>query len=406
MGSTLTSSVGGGPPAPRRFAFVSAAAALTLPWLTARAAPFIPKRDDQVLLTLPRGATPSDALRRNRAELARQPASRPLAVQLAWEYINRSRAEADPRWLGFAESVLAPWWHEARPPSDVLVLRATIRQSTHDFDGALADLEAVLSTEPTNAQALLTKMTILQVRGDYEQARGLGLPLYSAAPGLAGTTSVCALGSLTGSAAASAALLARTLDANPQAPVAERVFAATVLAEIDARLGRPTEADARYRQALAFGQPDGYLLNSYADFLLDQHRPAEVLPLVGGSLSVDDSLLRFLLAKKALDPHSNGLAEGIAELRARYEANRHRGPSLHCRSEARFQLHLLGDARRALEFARANWDQHQREPVDVCIYLECAQAAGDRAAAKPVLDWLASRHLEDVRIAPLVAALQ
>ncbi len=379
---------------------------LTLPWLTASAAPFIPTRDDQVLLTLPKGATPSDALRRNRAELARQPASRPLAVQLAWDYINRSRTEADPRWLGFAESALAPWWNDAHPPTDVLVVRATIRQSSHDFDRALADLELVLHDEPTNPQALLTKMTVLQVCGDYEQARAVGLPLYGVAPGLAGTTAICALGSVSGTASTSAALLARTLDANPQAPVAERLWAATVLAEIFARSGRADEAEACYRQALALGQHDGYLLDSYADFLLDQGRPADVLPLVGENLSIDDFLLRFLLAKKALDPRSAGLAEGIETLRARYEANRHRGPSLHGRSEARFQLHLLGDARRALEFARVNWDQRQREPADVRIFLECIQATGDRPDAKLVLDWLASRHLEDVHIEPLVVALK
>ena len=406
MRSFLTHCSGDGHLARRRFAFVGAVAALVLPSLSVVATPYLPSRDDQVLFTLPKGAAPSDALRRNRAELAREPASRPLAVKMAWDYINRSRAEADPRWLGFAESALAPWWNEEKPPSDVLVLRATIRQSTHDFDRALADLNVVLSTESTNAQALLTKMTILQVRGDYEQARLLGLPLYSSVPGLAGVTSVCALGSLTGTAAASAALLARSLDTNPQAPVSERVWAATVLAEMEARLGRAAEAEARYRQALALNQRDSYLLGSYADFLLDQGRAAEVLPLVNESLNIDDSLLRSLLAQKALDPRSAGLAAGIEELRARFDANRHRGPSLHGRSEARFQLHLLGDPQRALEFARANWDQHQREPADVRIFLECALAAKDPAAARPVLDWLAARRLEDVHIDPLVAALK
>ena len=406
MRSFLTNCIGGGHFTRRRFAFAIATAVLVLPSLQAVAEPFVPARDDQVLFTLPKGAAPSDALRRNRAELAKDPASRPLAVKMAWEYINRSRAEADPRWLGYAESALAPWWNEEKPPNDVLVLRATIRQSTHDFDRALRDLNEVLGTESTNAQALLTKMTILQVRGDYEQARLLGLPLYSSVPGLAGVTSVCALGSLTGTAAGSAALLARALDANPQAPAPERVWAATVLAEIDARLGRAADAEARYRQALALGQRDSYLLGSYADFLLDQGRAAEVLPLVNDNLSIDDSLLRSLLAQKALTPQSAGLAAGIETLRARFDANRHRGPSLHGRSEARFQLHLLGDPQRALEFARANWDQHQREPADVRIFLECALAAKDRAAARPVLDWLAARHVEDVHIDPLVAALK
>ena len=48
---------------------------------------------------------------------------------------------------------------------------------------------------------------------------------------------------------------------------------------------------------------------------------------------------------------------------------------------------LLDRPARALQLARENWAT-QREPADARILLEAALAAGDPAAARPVLDWL------------------
>ncbi len=44
------------------------------------------------------------------------------------------RARSDPRYLSYAEAALGPFWDLPSPPNDVLVLRATVRQSVHDFD--------------------------------------------------------------------------------------------------------------------------------------------------------------------------------------------------------------------------------------------------------------------------------
>ena len=82
-------------------------------------------------------------------------------------YIERSREEGDPRYLGYAEAVLAPWWKLSKPPVDILVLRATLLQSTHQFDKALADIDAVLKLDSANGQAWITRATILQVQGKY-----------------------------------------------------------------------------------------------------------------------------------------------------------------------------------------------------------------------------------------------
>ena len=43
------------------------------------------------------------------------------ATELAWGYIEQGRALSDPRFFGYAEGVLAPWWSVAAPPPAVFV---------------------------------------------------------------------------------------------------------------------------------------------------------------------------------------------------------------------------------------------------------------------------------------------
>src|SRR5262249_905596 len=93
----------------------------------------------------------------------------------------------------------------------------------------------------------------------------------------------------------------------------------------------------------------------------------------------------------------------VAMLAERFRAMRDRGDAVHRREETRFEL-LRGDARRALSLARDNWEV-QREPADARVLLEAALSAGDRAAAAPVLSFVADNHLEHPRIASLVAEL-
>jgi len=139
--------------------------------LDGKAAPYVPADGSEVLERV--RDRPLDAsareLRLMRAELSRDPQSLALATRMARRYIEESRARGDPRYLGYAQAALTPWWTQPQPPNVVLVLRATIRQSHHDFDGALEDLSRVLKTAPANAQAWLTRATILQVRGEYAQ---------------------------------------------------------------------------------------------------------------------------------------------------------------------------------------------------------------------------------------------
>ena len=64
-------------------------------------------------------------------------------------------------------------------------------------------------------------------------------------------------------------------------------------------------------------------------------------------------------------------------------------------------MHLLNQPQAALRLALENW-LVQREPADARIFLECAKAGGDLAAAKPVLDWMTTNRVEDLRLTRLI----
>jgi Tfp pilus assembly protein PilF len=370
----------------------------------AAATPFRPTDDTQALEYLP---TARDAslreLRRLHADLARAPQDLALALRVASADVEVARAQSDPRYNGYAEAALSAWFALAKPPPAVLVLRATLRQSRHDFTGALTDLNDVLTADPRNAQARLTRAIILQVQGAYDQALGNCVSLAMLAEPLVTETCVASVRSLHGMAAASREGLEAALDrVRPAENRQVRLWALTVLAETDARLGDSQAAERHFRQALSLGLRDSYLLGAYADFLLDTDRPSEVRALLQDEARIDPLLLRLALAEQAMGAPT--LQSHIADLSERFAANRRRGDTSHQREEARFALSLSKDAQEALRLAQANWVQ-QREPWDARVLLAAALAAEKPETARPVLDWLATSHLEDGEVRALAEKL-
>lgn len=370
------------------------------------AAPFVPTDPDQVLETLPLAATDprTRELRDVRRQLAARPDNLALALQVARRNLEIGRAEADPRHYGYVQAALAPWWNQASPPPEVLVLRAVLRQNRHDFDGALADLRRALAANPRQPQAWLTQAVIRQVQGEPAEALRSCLALRWSANSLLLNT--CLSGALgrSGQAEFAYASLRRALENAPEAAVEDRLWALTVLAETAEQRGDAAAAEAHFRDALALGRRDIYLLGAYADFLLDRNRPAEARDLLRDERRADNLLLRLALAERRLDdPAWQGHAE---LLEARFAAARERGDDTHVATEARLKLDLRQQPAAALELARRNWAQGQREPQDARLLLEAALAARQSDAAREVLDWLARVKLEDQRLAELSRRLR
>jgi len=363
--------------------------------------PFLPQQDAEVLERLSVKSTDPVAreIKALRASLLYDPQNMDVAVSLATKLIEQSRSEGDPRFLGQAQAVLVPWLNHATPPSSILLLRAAIRQNSHEFDLALGDLDAVLKMQPANAQAWLTRASIYQVRGRYEEARRACQPLFRLAGRHVALTCLGDIAGLTGQAATSREFLTASLD-RPEISARERLWILTILAEMAARTGDMKISEQHFLEARNLGLKDYYLLGAYADFLLDQGRAPEVVTLLQGETKADGLLLRLTLAEQAL--HLPTFKDHTVELTARFAAGRERGARVHVREEARFTLALLHDPKTALSLAQANWEI-QKEPWDARLLIESALGAGSRNAAKPAIAWLRTNRVEDMRLQQLIA---
>jgi hypothetical protein len=286
-------------------------------------------------------------------------------------------------------------------------LRATIQQSQHDFNAALADLDALLqagSTAPLalRAQAELTRASVLQVTGRWADAsRGcerLAGPSYAAlghAVALPAQACLAELSSLQGHADEAQ----RQLRALAEQSGTAGSWLTLVRAELAERRGDPA-AEALYRQALQAGEPDVYTQAAYADWLLARGRAAEVISLLAGREGADALLLRLAIAYRR---SHNPLADAAtATLAARFDAAALRGDSGHRREQALFELELKGDAAAALAHSRANWAA-QKEPADALLLVRCASAAHQPQAGEPVWKLVRDTGWRDER---LIAAAQ
>ncbi len=369
------------------------------------ATPFLPKSDAQVLATVP--ARASDPRARELVELRAAWRAAPQdvdrATALARRYFEQVAAEGDPRYIGYAQSALQPWWELPQPPVSVRVLRAMLLQFDHRFEPALADLAAALTEQPDDGVAWSWQTAILMVRADYDAARRSCEGLALRATALVAAACKAQVDAVTGRAVPAAAALRTALQTASQSGAEERVWALTRLAETEERLGQFAAAETAFKQALKLGVADVYLQAAFADFLLDRGRAAEVLPLLADGRRADVLLLRLALAARATQsPQAQALA---TELAARFDAARQRGDTSHRKEESRFVLALQADVPRALALAAQNW-REQREPADARILLEAALAARDRAAGQPVVEWLKAWGVESVTLQRLAAQLR
>ncbi len=369
------------------------------------ASPYLPKSDAQVLEKLP--FRPNDPIAREmaqmRGELQRNPRNLDVAVSLARRYYGLVAEEGDPRYLGYAQAALGPWWELPEPPIPVQVLRASLAQFRHDFAGALDDLSKVLVRDPRQGQARALRATIHIVQARYGLARADCLALQGVSSELIAAGCEAMVDGLTGKAPAAYTRLDAVLRAHPEAPPDEKLWVLLRLAEMAQRLGRTDAAELQFKQALALGITDTFLLAAYADFLLLQNRAAEVNTMLKDKIRSDTLLLRLVLAERILKlPEGR---ESEATLAARYAAAQLRGDTVHQQEEAQFELKVRNNPRRALALAEENW-KVQLEPRDARIFLEAALALKDPAAAQPVLRWLDESHIEDQVLATLAQRIR
>jgi tetratricopeptide (TPR) repeat protein len=381
------------------FAFLACAGVWLVP-VAVLAAPRIPTDPAEILERLP--IRPGDSTARElaglRAALAKAaPGDAGPATALAERYYDLAIARGDPRYIGYADAVMAPFATSTAPA--VLAVRGQLKQYRHDFEGALADFAAALKADPDFAAAHAWRGAIFLVQADYAAAKtecdalqALGRPtLYGGCIGL--------VNAYTGKLDAALAALQQALKGATDP--GNRLWLLTRLGEVSAWHSQAAQAEKYYREALALGIDDGYLLAAWSDFLLDQNRPAEVVKQLASWEASDGLLLRLALAETELKlPAAKAHVQALKD---RFEAAKVRGDTTHRAEEARYLLQLANDPATSLAVAAANY-LVQREPRDARPLLEAAIAAKDSVAAKPVRDWLQSSGFDDARMKQLGAA--
>jgi len=377
--------------------------AALLPCMVA-AAPRLPSGDAEVLEQLPaRRDDPSMAeLRQLRAAAAAAPRDPAAAASLTLRYFELANAEGDPRYVGYAEGALRAW-KEAEAPAEILFVRALLRQYRHDFAGALADLQRTLQQDPAHVEARAWRAAIFMVQADYVAAARECAALVNLASELLAAGCGAYVEATTGHTQDAYQRLADVLRRHPGAGAEARLWTLTRLAEMAARLGNDAGAERHFREALALGINDNFLLAAYADFLLDRDRPKEAVALLKDWVRADTLLLRLAIAEGRLKlPAAKAHVQALAD---RFAASALRGERLHLAEESRFLLRVKGDAPGALAAAVENW-KSQREPRDAAALLEAALAARDPAAAAPAIRWLDQSGFESAALRRIAAQLR
>ena len=298
-------------------------------WLLALAtpvvaqAPYRPVDDSVVLeqLQVPRLAGAA-SLQELRAHWVSRPASVPAALAYARGAFELNRREEDPRYLGYAQIALKPWWDLPLAPPEIMLLRASLRLVRVEHTQAEQDLQALIdSPAPEGHAARITRAGLRLSQGNPVAALA---DCKAAAPhvsGLVTATCAAAANGLGSSTAGALADLETALQGSADAPLVSELWARAVAAELAQRIGRTEQArrhfEAGTRRMTAADSTDPGLLAAYADFLLAQREGRSAQTLLAPYQRQDSLLLRLTLAQRMLGTAGDTAAAASAQVHAR-----------------------------------------------------------------------------------------
>ncbi len=367
----------------------------------ARAQPYTPRSDDEVLERLPPGPRSAD-LRRQREELAADADNLRESLDLARSYLETARVEGDARYAGYAHAVLGPWWDQAGPPAGVLAARGTLRAMAWEYDRALVDFRAALALDATELSAWQGALEACLARSEGAEATRLMSRWPPDLGRLERATAQARLRRSTGAAReARDGLLREYGNADGSGARAQARFGALLLlADLALQLGDPSTAEGHFRAIAGMGHRDVAGLLARADAWLDQGRPEEVVGLLKDEPPLDPVVVRLGEAWSKVPARDRDEADrrrtALNQLEQRLEARRRRDDATSIPDDLRFRLRVRPSPARALERAGDLWAV-RREFADVRWILEAARVGNGAALAGQVEAWLREHRWEDVR---------
>ena len=336
-----------------------------------------------------------------RRRLAQEPRNPTLALAVAARNLDRARESGDPRFAGMAMSAIAAWTDDATIPDGVLLMRATLQQYLHEFDAAVASLHRLVARpgDQPRAQAWLTLATVRRVQGRYADSDAACLQVARAGATLPAKACLAENAALRGDVNGARAVFTSLL-AGSGKPAATQAWLNTSLAELEQRAGNASAAESAYQAALRI-EAEPYTTLAYADFLIEQKRPAQALSLLKEQTRSDAVLLRLAIA--GTQANAPSAVVDVAEMRERIALANERpdAKTFHGREQAMFALAIDRDARRAFDLARGN-AARQREPLDLLVLTQAARASGDPAALQEARQLTIEMGLVDQRIRALL----
>jgi hypothetical protein len=329
-----------------------------------------------------------------------------LRLDIGRRYFTLAMAQGDPRLVGYAAAAIAPLATKSGDTADYWLLRGQLEQFSHQFEPALASLAKASQLNPKSAEPLAWRAAIFMVQARYTEAKTECERVAAVSEPLFATGCRAYVQAATGELkpafdAMDSAIKTAVATKPPPAPEL-LLWAYTRQAEMAIRLQQNEVAENLFKSALKLGVTDQFLLGAYADFLLAQQRPAEVLKLLAGWERSDILLLRMAMAGQATK--DSNATDWTSQLRDRFQAAAQRGDRLHEQEAARFELDLERNPTKALAAASSNYTV-QKEPRDAEILMRTAIAAKQPKAAQPALNWLRTSRYEDPVFDKLAAQL-
>ena len=294
-------------------------------------------------------ADPDASLRRLQAAVR---SGAPREAELAAAYIQKARESGDPSFITRANGVLRRAL--ARGPEDPAELAeaATLAAERHDFRDAERLARRARALAPDSIGALPILVDALVELGRYREAERTLQRLVDLKPNLSSYARVSYFRELTGDLAGAAEALQLAIDAG--GPVPENIaYVQSLLGSLELGRGRLAEARRAYAAALA-------AIPGYAPALVGRAQ----LAARSGNLSGAIARWRDLAARQPLPEYT--IALGEAELASgRTAAGRahvaegvaQEARAGHTDVDAALTEADHGDRRRAVELARAVWDQ-------------------------------------------------